>query len=497
MRYFKSIIVLIAVFCSTASWGVEKSTNYPLYSLKNVISHEVSQDAGTLFTLERNDAGNLFVSRDLASGAETMSVQIEMPEAYFMNTVIVDGDIYVFQANILDREKRLMETLIFKINSVNGQLERIYQSQEMLGFAERFYVTGNGLLLTEKRGNRPFLFDLETNEMKAIDLDEDLRVRSFDLEKNCAVIIRQSDFSTSFKGGSEKSSYTEGDGSLLGVFICDFSNEFILTEVGQYQPSYILSQNKDEEFLPHFIIEDNDYAWVGPSYMVNRFPIYPGALIGDSVLFSTWESLVGYERINKISFVGDNYVIADQFSEMGETSLVVFNIKSPNTEKAETVSQEDRESIKSLLRGKSTTEKSILNPEIISQVFNADFYKIDIITTTVEISEDGKFTFSSTESFMAVARDGDYSVFKKNDELVTYISNDFVLNEKSAPLFQDALDVLFPMGHFAEKHKTFYQQGDQWVFVRDESFGDKIGIAVKVNGDGKVITVEPEGKTSP
>ncbi len=268
MSYLKNIIVLIAVFSATISTAGEKSSVYPIYSIENVTSYEVSQDTGTLFILEKNEAGILFSGRDILSGEITLSVQLEMPEAYFMNTVIVDDDVYVF----------------------------------------------------------------------------------------------------------------------------------------------------------------------------------------------------------------------------------VFNLQNPKLEKTETVSETDQERIKSLFRGTTTTEKSILDPAVLSQVLYPKYYKIDLVTTEVDSSDGQMSSSSSTETFIAAARDDVYSVFKKNEELAADVSGDFILNEKSALLFQDALDVLFPVGHFAEKHKAFYKNDDHWVFVRDESFGELTGIIVKVDGDGKVVTVGPDEK---
>jgi len=411
-----------------------------------------------------------------------------------MNTVIFDEMIYIFQVVVLDRENRLMETSLFQLNPTNGQAKNIYKSDEIKGFAEKFYATQKGLLLTEKRGNSPYLYNLESNEMTAIDLAEDLRIRSFDLEKNTAIIIKQSNFSTNFKGNDEKSTYTEGDGTLLDVYLCDFSNDFQLTKVGRYQPSYVISTNKEETSLPHFLINNNNNSWVAPSFMMNRFPISPGALVGDEPLNATWESLTNHEMINELSFVNDQYVIARQFTDMGEISLAIFDIKNAKQSKTETVSKEDREKIKALFRGQATTEKTMLDPAIINQVFNASFYKIDLVTTTVDSTDGMVSTMTSTDSFMAVANGDNYSVFKQNEELLASISEDFILNEKSAPQFQDCLDLLFPLGHFDKKHKAFYNEANRWVFIRGESFGDKSGIVVNVDDHGEILGISPEEK---
>ncbi len=492
MNCLKVTFFLVALLIPSISLSLEANSNYPLYSLDNVVAYELSHDARSLFTIERTDGGSVFVSRNLETGKVTQTVSLLLPSVFFMNTVINGENIYVFCVDILDREKELLETTIIRIDTKNGQEDIIYKSEDSLGFAERFYATDNGLLLTEKRGNNPYLFNLKTNVMVPVELDDDFRVRSFDLEKNSAIIVEQSNFSTNYKSSDANTTYTEGEGNLLNVYLCDFTNEFKLTKVGQYQPSYVLSKNEEESFLPHFIIENDDYAWVGHSFMINRFPIYPGALIGDSYLYSMWESLFGYDLINEIDFVGTGHVVAKQFSEIGEPSLVVFDILNPNLTKPETISKIDRDRIENLFRQKATTEKSALDPTVLSKVFAARFYKVSLVTTEVDSSDGGVSTFTSRESFTAVAKDNNYSVFKRTEELTSLVCDDFVLDEQSAVVFQDALDVLFPMGHFAQKHKMFYGENEKWIFVRDESFGAKVGIIVDVDDGGKVIRIGAE-----
>ena len=496
MKILKYFMVAVGIFLPVLGAAAETSSNFPLYSLENVTTYEVSQDETTFFTFEKSESTITFVMRDLATGNDLGKAQIEAEQIYFMNTAIIGEDIFVFYVRVIDYEKELFETVIQKVDTQNGQVEKLYQSEELLGIAERFYATGNGLLLTNKRGGEPYLFSLESNKMSAITLEEDYRIRSFDFQQNSAVIIRQSNFNTSSKSDDEKSSYTEGDGNALEVYLCDFSDNFKLTEIGKYQPSYVISKNEAETSLPHFVIESDKYSWVEQSFMVNRFPIYPGALIGDPFLHSTWESLNGYEGITKLTFVSDHYVIANQFGDNGEESLVVFDIKNPKVAKTESVSTEDRERIKALFMGKSTTEKSALDPAVMSRVFDAQFYQIDMVTTEIDSSDGYVSSMTSTESFTAVGRDGEYSVLKKNEQLVPYISESFVLNEESALLFQDTLDLMFPLGHFAKEHKAFYQEGDQWIFVRDESFGEKEGVTVSVDGDGKIVGILPGDKIS-
>ena len=495
----KILIVLISLFSVVSpsfSAPAEKSSNYPQYNLNNVVAYEVSEDATTLFTLEYSESGITFVSRNIATGDPVLNISLDIPEAYFMNTVIADDQIYIFAVVILSREKRLMETSVIHLNTATGQTKTIYNSEEQKGIAEKFYATEKGLLLTEKRGNSPFFYNFESNEMTAIDLPEDYRIRSFDLGKNSAIIVQQSNFSTNSESHGGIQTYTEGEGNPLDVYLCDFSNKFKLNKIGDYQPSYVISTTKGETSLPRFTFNSDGSSWVAPSFIMNSFPLYPGALIGDKALYGSYESLNNHEMINELSFVNDQYIIAKQFTDMGEKTLAVFDIKNPKMSKDETVAKEDREKIRGLFREQFTAEKTMLDPAVISQVFDASFFKIDLVTTVVDSSDGMISTSTSTESFMAVARNDEYSVFKQNEEMVAILSEDFILNEKSAIQFQDCLDLLFPLGHFDKKHQAFYKKDDSWVFVRGESFGAKSGIVVRIDGDGKIVAVKPDKKIS-
>lgn len=77
------------------------------------------------------------------------------------------------------------------------------------------------------------------------------------------------------------------------------------------------------------------------------------------------------------------------------------------------------------------------------------------------------------------------------DVLLPYIASDFQLNsESSAGEFEEMLDLLFPV--FYSSGKEIYQENDTWVFIREESFGDKVGIIVQVDGQGNILSLHAD-----
>jgi len=52
--------------------------------------------------------------------------------------------------------------------------------------------------------------------------------------------------------------------------------------------------------------------------------------------------------------------------------------------------------------------------------------------------------------------------------------------------------VLYPLDYFDNKAKTNYKKENQWAFVRSESFGEKKGTILFINGNGKVIEIKSD-----
>jgi hypothetical protein len=73
--------------------------------------------------------------------------------------------------------------------------------------------------------------------------------------------------------------------------------------------------------------------------------------------------------------------------------------------------------------------------------------------------------------------------------LLPYITPAFKLeSEVDAQEFEKMLDAVFPV--FFSSGKEIYQEGNSWIFVREESFGEKNGIVVVVDAAGVVQNIE-------
>jgi len=84
----------------------------------------------------------------------------------------------------------------------------------------------------------------------------------------------------------------------------------------------------------------------------------------------------------------------------------------------------------------------------------------------------------------------------KSTENIKAVKNNKDEFLKTAKFFQDALDILFPLGHFDKKHKKYYQKGEKWFFIRGETFNKKTGVVVTIDNKGKIVKINKIRKDS-
>ncbi|MBB3701273.1 hypothetical protein KMW28_03575 [Flammeovirga yaeyamensis] len=75
-------------------------------------------------------------------------------------------------------------------------------------------------------------------------------------------------------------------------------------------------------------------------------------------------------------------------------------------------------------------------------------------------------------------------------EFLCYIKDDFVLNEKTAQMFQDLLDKIYPVEDWKSQHKEFLQKDGKWYFLRDKFFDKKQGFEITVDDNGKITFIK-------
>ncbi len=74
-------------------------------------------------------------------------------------------------------------------------------------------------------------------------------------------------------------------------------------------------------------------------------------------------------------------------------------------------------------------------------------------------------------------------------EFQSYIKEDFLLNDKSAPMFQGLLDLIYPVDEWDRDPIEFLQKDGKWYFLRDTYFSTKQGFEVTTDAAGKITAI--------
>ena len=461
----KSRLLLIAFIVFVSSLVAQSQTNYEYYSIENLEIYCPSPDNRSLYTIEIINHLNVLLKRDLVSGEILETYKTKLPSGDIDAMAVTDDEksIY-FVTNKENENGRLpLSDAIYRVSLKNEKIEKLYTLTKDIYFLTKLVVIDNRLLLNPYKG-LSYLFNTSKLTNKPVLEDENYRMIFAAPEQNGLVFVKMA------------------DSEMMDMYFCDLSKKMKLTLIGKFQPNLRISTEEDENEVPYFIIENKNFDWVSDSYNKNRYPSPVMMLADNKLVMDSYSKLNEYEYISMLSFIDDTYLIGGRGSKK---SISVYNIKNPKLTKTPTVSAEDMTGIEALMSGEISFEKEKIQSDVLQQVFNAVFYTI--VFTEQETAES-----SRTQTFIAYFANGVYAELKEKEDIIFLIKKDFVLNEENAIIFQDALDVLYPLDYFDKKVKTNYKKDNQWVFVRSESFGEKKGFVLFINGSSKIIGLKAD-----
>ncbi len=75
------------------------------------------------------------------------------------------------------------------------------------------------------------------------------------------------------------------------------------------------------------------------------------------------------------------------------------------------------------------------------------------------------------------------------DDFLNVIKDDFVLDPQTAPLFEDLLDIIYPVAAWKVDKREFFHKNGSWYFLRDAYFRTKQGFEVTIDPDGKITSI--------
>ena len=174
------------------------------------------------------------------------------------------------------------------------------------------------------------------------------------------------------------------------------------------------------------------------------------------------------------------------------SSCLVFIVFLSNLS-AQTVDSLDQKRIEAFVRSNVYVKPEVVDKEATAKVFEGTFFKAE-----VKISYIPTESSSYSESGINVYND---SVTKLRSccsnqefpELLSLVKKDFLLNdEKSAQLFENALNVLYPVKKKEIPNVRHLQEGNQWVFIRGTFFDDLQAFVVTTDSNGIITKIAYE-----
>lgn len=455
-----SMIIILALLLSTFSI-LQAQRNYEQYTIENTKVYCPSPDGKYIYTVEKIKKQPTIVKRDLATGEVIEQFQNELPKADFDAMTISNSEKTIYLATSKDVEGSQMPKLgqIYSAKLKKGTVKALLKETPDLGFVTNLVKMDAGLLVRPFRG-QPMLLNIKKGSLKPIIEDEEFRMIFPVREKNGAIFGEM------------------GEEELVDVYFCDFADNFKLTAAGKYQPDFRASTETDEYDVPHFILDDKN-KWIDESYNKNRYPSMVMQLMDNTEVMESYNNLYNSTEISTISVIDNTWLIGNKYSSK---CLVVFNIVEPKLEKTPTVTADEIVAIDKLLENRYTVSGKALSHEEMSLIFSAKFFNLEVST------QQDEYTYSSP--YLAYSFNGEYKVLQDKAGLLPLINKDYTINEKSAVQFENVLDVLFPLGHFEKDDKENFRRDNQWMFVRDESFGEKDGIVVDFDENGKITKIE-------
>jgi hypothetical protein len=133
---------------------------------------------------------------------------------------------------------------------------------------------------------------------------------------------------------------------------------------------------------------------------------------------------------------------------------------------------------------------------LAEKITTASFYNASIVFTDGNSSSATVFKVMKTNDGVMHANSA--KELLKSPQFFESLRKDFLLKtEDDAITFEEALDVIAPLGTFDIDDKEHLQIDGKWYFVRSESFGDKAAFIVEVDEKGELTNFKYDSKAIP
>ena len=161
---------------------------------------------------------------------------------------------------------------------------------------------------------------------------------------------------------------------------------------------------------------------------------------------------------------------------------------------AQTISTDNQKLIESFVKSNIDVQLADIDQIAVSKVFSGKFFKMNIgfIETGSGVNSCGSDNYinvngSEVNMIEPVHMDLACPV------LMSLIRKDFLLkDENGAKLFEDALNILYPVEESGIQNVKHLKRDSQWIFLRGKFFDDFTAFIVTTGPDGTVTGIDLE-----
>lgn len=455
-------IISLLIICLTIS-TISAQKNYPIVSLEDCTLFTLINDEPLGFAIF-NDEQPYFALYDIEKKEIVQKFKSTVPSNKVAYLLPCDnGLLYIITTKRIGENKMPFLDAIYSFCYKKDKVVKVYEEKEKVVLPRSAEMAREKMYLTSNPYKKqPLVFDVKSNQFESFSDNKDLRMLFASDRKNAKVVMDLTKME---------------DEEAIPVFVLDLDN--VLSEqVGTYNSSMVLSSEKDENKMPGFTISNSDYQWIVDEYGYSGFPHSGFSIATRKGLAENYNAIENMFDIRELWSANSDYLVAS-----GKGKVFIYNTKNPQTSKPKTVNDDEIKAITDYYAQKTTYTKSVLPSQALSTVFGRTFYAVN------ERFQCDEYSYEES-NFIAYAIGDKCEVLKDKKQLEGIIATTYkVKEEKDALVFQDALNALYPPGTFAKKHIQCYKNANQWMFIRDESFGKKEGFIVEVNESGEVLGV--------
>ncbi len=252
------------------------------------------------------------------------------------------------------------------------------------------------------------------------------------------------------------------------------------------QPQFLLASDEEAELLQSFLyLVDGNYFAEGYCNIESTWYFVRDEFFGD---IEAW--IVETDETGHITAISYEYDLQQELPELRGSMTPLHDVDYYNQD---LIDQHIQQHMEQALKEKLyyTLETQPFEQSILTQLWEGTWTKLWL--TTEEVDAEG-YEYTSTMSLYAFETEEDIYLFGSIEAALGFsvvieaMHPIFTLStDEQALLFEQALDTLLN----DEAYDAYYTtQGNTWLFIRQEWFGDGMGFVVKTDDSARILSLE-------